>query len=80
MEENTAATNDPDQNNRQPVNEVEITSTFMPNFDEQHVSQYQQITDFVVNMGERGAMDTDVYWTRGFFLETFPYIFICNND
>ena len=57
-----------------------ITSTFVPNLDEQHISQHTLITDYVVNLAERGPMETELKWCRGHFLDLFPDLFICNND
>ena len=51
-----------------------VTSTFVPNIDEQHISQEQQIENFVTEFNQRGELVPDIKWDRGHSL------FICQND
>ena len=53
--------------------------TFVPNIKDDAPKQDDALKDFISSNLKRGQFVKDVEWEPGFFLKTFPHLFICNN-
>jgi hypothetical protein len=68
-----------DHQNGDPILEDYCKETFVPNLKDEEYKQDDVIKDFISNNFKRGELVKDVEWEPGFFLKTYPHLFICNN-
>ena len=58
-----------------------IEENFCPNLDKDlKGTQEEKVNEIFVEMPKPGKFVKDLKWTKGFFLKTFPHLFICNKD
>ena len=61
------------------VDDIYVTKTFVPNLKDETKMQDECKKDFFLDDQKKGNMVKDIVWEDGFFLRTFPDVFICKD-
>ena len=65
--------------NKDQILDNQCMETFVPNIKDDAPKQDDALKDFISSNLKRGQFVKDVEWEPGFFLKTFPHLFICKN-
>ena len=65
--------------NAVPILIDNCNETFVPNLKDDIPKQEDTMKNFFSNNFKKGPLIKDVEWEPGFFLKTYPHLFICKN-